>query len=154
MLKVPNGQNPYNVIGQYIQNHIKIIEDIIATIDLDGYRTNELFMVDMKGDEYFVWKTDWYEGEQNVALIDFFPVSEAMPERENENENIYSQKDLDEEREAVLDLVLNILDRYYLWHLYENGTYVTVGEEIKAAVLALNDNPDIVNEQMDWHERG
>ena len=80
MLKVPNGQDPYNVIGQYIRNHITAIEDIIATIEIDGVRINELFMVDMKEDGYFVWKSDWYEGEQNIALIDFFPVSEAKPE--------------------------------------------------------------------------
>lgn len=29
MLKVPNGQDPYNVIGEYIRNHIIAIEDII-----------------------------------------------------------------------------------------------------------------------------
>ena len=84
MLKVPNGQDPYNVIGQYIQNHITAIEDIIATIEIDGIRTNELFMVDMQEDGYFVWKSDWYEGEQNIALIDFFPVSNAEPGRKNE----------------------------------------------------------------------
>ena len=78
MLKVPNGQDPYNVIGQYIQNHITAIEDIIATIEIDGIRTNELFMVDMQEDGYFIWKSDWYEGEKNVYLIDFFPVSEAQ----------------------------------------------------------------------------
>ena len=77
MLKVPNGQDPYNVIGQYIQNHITAIEDIIAVIEIDGITTNQLFMVDMQEDGYFVWKSDWYEGEQNIALIDFFPVSEA-----------------------------------------------------------------------------
>ena len=80
-VKVPNGQDPYDVIGQYIQNHIKVIEDIIATIEIDGVRTNELFMVDWEEDGGFVWKSDWYEGEQNIALIDFFPVSDAKPER-------------------------------------------------------------------------
>ena len=85
MLKVPNGQDPYSVIGQYIQNHITAIEDIIATIEIDGIRTNELFMVDMQQDGYFVWKSDWYEGEKNIALIDFFPVSDAKPDRENES---------------------------------------------------------------------
>ncbi len=81
MLKVPNGEDPYNVIGQYIQNHVTVIEDIIVTIEIDGVRTNELFMVDLQEDGYFAWKSDWYEGEQNVALINFFPVSDAEPER-------------------------------------------------------------------------
>lgn len=78
ILKVPNGQDPYNVIGQYIRNHVAVIEDIIATIEINDIRTNELFMVDMQEDGYFIWKSDWYEGEQNIALIDFFPVSEAI----------------------------------------------------------------------------
>lgn len=84
MLKVPYGQDPYSVIGKYIRDHITAIEDIIATIEIDGIRTNELFMVDMQEDGYFVWKSDWYEGEQNIALIDFFPVSNAKSEQENE----------------------------------------------------------------------
>lgn len=88
MLKVPKGQDPYNVIGQYIQNHITAIEDIIATIELDGMRTNELFVVDMQKDGYFVWKDDWWEGEEDVALLDFFPVSDAVPERKTQPEII------------------------------------------------------------------
>lgn len=77
MFKVMDGKDPYTEIGEYIINHITVIEDIIATIEIDGIRTNELFMVDMQEDGYFVWKSDWYEGEQNIALIDFFPVSDA-----------------------------------------------------------------------------
>lgn len=77
MFKVPYGQDPYSVIGEYIRNHITVIEDIIAVIEIDGSVTNTLFMVDMDKDGYFIWNTDWYEGEKNVTLIDFFPVSEA-----------------------------------------------------------------------------
>lgn len=78
MFKVMDGKNPYTEIGEYIRNHITAIEDIIATIEIDGIRTNELFMVDMEEDGYFVWQSDWYEGEKNIVLIDFFPVSEAI----------------------------------------------------------------------------
>lgn len=77
MFKVPDGQNPYHVIGEYIRNHITVIEDIIVVIEIDGSITNTLFMVDMDEDGYFIWNTDWYEGEKNVVLIDFLPVSEA-----------------------------------------------------------------------------
>ena len=84
MFKVPDGKDQYSEIGKYIRNHITAIEDIIATIEIDGIQTNELFLVDMNEDGYFVWKSDWYEGEQNIALIDFFPVSNAKPEREND----------------------------------------------------------------------
>ena len=81
MFKVPDGEDPYSEIGKYIRNHITAIEDIIATIGIDGIQTNELFLVDEDGD--FVWESDWYEGEQNIALIDFFPVSEAEPKRKS-----------------------------------------------------------------------
>lgn len=77
MIKVKKGQDPYSVIGQYIRNHVSAIEDMIAVIEIDGKTSNELFMVDMTVDGYFIWKNDWYEGDENVVLIDFFPVSDA-----------------------------------------------------------------------------
>ena len=78
MLKVPYGQDPYSAIGKYIRDHITVIEDIIAVIEIDGITTSQLFMVDMDEDNYFIWNNDWYEGEKDVSLIDFFPVSEAI----------------------------------------------------------------------------
>ena len=77
MIKVKKGQDPYSVIGQYIRDHVSAIEDMIAVIEIDGVETSELFMVDMTVDGYFIWKSDWYEGGENVVLIDFFPVSDA-----------------------------------------------------------------------------
>lgn len=76
------GCNPYDEIGNYIKNHITVAEDIIATIEIDGRITNELFMVEIKDDLDFVWKSDWWEGENDVKLIDFFPVSEAVRDKE------------------------------------------------------------------------
>lgn len=86
MFEVPYGQDPYSAIGRYIRENITAIEDIIAVIDIDDVETNELFLVDMDADGYFVWKSDWWEGEKNVSLVDFFPVSDAkrpsaQPER-------------------------------------------------------------------------
>lgn len=78
MFEVPYGQDPYSAIGKYIRENITAIEDIIAVIDINGVETNELFLVDMEEDGFFVWKSDWYEGEKKVVLIDFFPVSEAI----------------------------------------------------------------------------
>lgn len=78
MIKVPYGQDPYSVIGKYIRDHITAIEDIIAVIEIDDITTNQLFMVDMNEENYFIWENDWYEGEKDIALIDFFPVSEAI----------------------------------------------------------------------------
>lgn len=51
---------------------------IAHVIDIDGVETNELFMVDLEEDGFFIWKSDWYEGGKKVVLIDFFPVSEAI----------------------------------------------------------------------------
>ena len=78
MLKVPYGQDPYSVIGKYIRDHITAIEDIIAVIEIGDITINQLFLVDMNEENYFIWDNDWYEGEKDVALIDFFPVSEAI----------------------------------------------------------------------------
>ena len=78
MFKVPNGQYPYSAIGKYIRNHITAIEDMIAVIKINEVETNQLFMVDINEENYFIWKNDWWEGEEDVTLIDFFPVSEAQ----------------------------------------------------------------------------
>lgn len=78
MFKVPNGQNPYSTIGRYIRDNTTTIEDMIAVIEIDGVTINELLLVDMHEDGYFVWKSDWWEGEKDISLIDFFPVSDAQ----------------------------------------------------------------------------
>lgn len=77
LVNVNKGQDAYSVIGNYISNHISAIEDMIAVIQIDGCVINELYMVDVEVDGYFYWESDWWEGEEDVALIDFFPVSEA-----------------------------------------------------------------------------
>ena len=68
-------QNVYNVIGDYIANHAKTIENIIAVIQVNGVIIKELFMVSETGD--FYWENDWWEGEGDVTLLDFFQVSDA-----------------------------------------------------------------------------
>ena len=77
ILKVPKGEDPYTVIGNYIRDNVKAIEDMIATIEINGSRINELFEAYPTEEGYFMWESDWWEGEEDVALIDFFPVSEA-----------------------------------------------------------------------------
>lgn len=71
MFKVPNGQNPYSTIGKYIRDNATAIEDMIAVIEIDGFIMNELLLVDIHEDECFVWKSDWWECEKDIALIDF-----------------------------------------------------------------------------------
>lgn len=108
MLKVPYGQDPYNVIGQYIQNHITAIEDMIAVIQVNEVIMNELYMVDMNADGYFYWKSDWWEGEEKVALLDYFPVSEA----ERMGWTPCSER-LPEPDERVL--VYTVANEYHVW---------------------------------------
>ena len=77
LVNVNKGQDAYSVIGNYISNHITAIEDMIAVIRINGCLTNQLYMVDVEAVGYFYWEKDWWEGEEDIALIDFFPVSEA-----------------------------------------------------------------------------
>lgn len=78
MFKVSYGQDPYDAIGKYIRDHITAIEDIIAVIKIGDVETNQLFTVDINEENCFVWKNDWWEGDKDITLIDFFPVSEAI----------------------------------------------------------------------------
>ena len=76
ILKVEKGQNPYYVIERYIYEHTEVMEEMIAVLEIDGVRTNELLEYDFENGG-FIFLSDWWEGEQEIALIDFFPVSEA-----------------------------------------------------------------------------
>ena len=110
MLKVPYGQDAYSVIGKYIRDHITAIEDIIAVIEIDGITTNQLFMVDMNEENYFIWNNDWYEGEKSVALIDFFPVSEAInPSAQQQYEPVTAE-------DFAKTMSENSLYNFVAWH--------------------------------------
>ena len=102
MFKVPNGQDPYSAIGKYIRDHITAIEDIIAVIKINEVETNQLFMVDINEENYFIWENDWWEGEEDITLIDFFPVSEAQ--RTNQS----AQSDDTISRRAAIEAVEHI----------------------------------------------
>lgn len=112
MFKVSKGQDPYSVIGKYIRDHITAIEDIIAVIKINEAETNQLFTVDINEENYFIWENDWWEGEEDVTLIDFFPVSEAQ--RANQNvqsaDTIIRQDAIDEIRKCrfVVDAIEKI----------------------------------------------
>ena len=97
MFKVSNGQDPYSAIGKYIRDHITAIEDIIAVIKINEVETNQLFTVDINEENYFIWKNDWWEGEEDVTLIDFFPVSEAQ----HTNQSVQSADTIS--RQAAID---------------------------------------------------
>ena len=94
LLKINKNENPYSIIGNYIENHISLIDNIIATISIDGIIHNELFLVEITYNNNFVWLNDWWEGEENIELIDFFFVSDAC-KKYNNNDFISRQLAID-----------------------------------------------------------
>lgn len=104
ILKVKQNENPYDVIGNYIEKHILVIDDIIAVILIDGEIRNELLLVDgeIGSTNNFVWQIDWWEGEENVELIDFFFVSDAC--KNNNNNDLIS-------REQAMDAMAELQGR-------------------------------------------
>lgn len=113
MFKVPNGQDPYSAIGKYIRDHITAIEDIIAVIKINEVETNQLFMVNINEENYFIWENDWWEGEEDVTLIDFFPVSEAInPSAQADSKELSSTRNaLDTiSRQAAIDAAIDAAD--------------------------------------------
>lgn len=67
----------YQIVFDYIINRIgENYSDYIVTLALDGRITNELLL--LNGDGEFEWYNDWYEGERDVQIIDFFPLEEAV----------------------------------------------------------------------------
>ena len=94
ILKVKQNENPYDVIVNYIEKHIPVIDDIIAVISIDGEIRNELLLVEISSTNNFVWQIDWWEGEKNVELIDFFFVSDAC-KKNNNNDLISRQQAID-----------------------------------------------------------
>ena len=95
LIKVNKNKNPYHIIGEYIEKHITYVDDIIAVISLDGNIINELFLVEITTESNFIWQNDWWEGEENVELIDFFFVSDACKRCDN-NDLISRQQAIDE----------------------------------------------------------
>lgn len=94
LIKVNKNENPYHIIGEYIEKHITYVDDIIAVISLDGNIINELFLVEITTESNFIWQNDWWEGEENVELIDFFFVSDAC-KRCDDNDLISKQAAID-----------------------------------------------------------
>lgn len=101
LIKVNKNENPYHIIGEYIEKHITYVDDIIAVISLDGNIINELFLVEITTESNFIWQNDWWEGEENVELIDFFFVSDAC-KRCDGNDLISKQAAIDT-LESVID---------------------------------------------------
>ena len=102
LIKVNKNENPYDVIGNYIEKHVSVIDNVIAVISINGEIHNELLLVEITYNNNFVWLNDWWEGEENVELIDFFFVSEACKANNN--------KDLIDRQQAI-DAMFNLCNR-------------------------------------------
>lgn len=76
IFKLSHCENPYEVIANYIGNHSEVIEDMIAVLEIDGVRKNELLEYEYDNDS-FMFLNDWWEGESEISLIDYYPVRQA-----------------------------------------------------------------------------
>ena len=94
LIKVNKNKNPYHIIGEYIEKHTTYVDDIIAVISLDGNIINELFLSEITTESNFIWQRDWWEGEENIELVDFFFVSDACKRCDN-NDLISRQQTID-----------------------------------------------------------
>lgn len=75
-------KTPYEDISNYINHHINdVIDDYVVKIRLDGKTYTELLTYN---GEYFEWLNDWYEGEKEIELIDFFPLEDAVRKESEE----------------------------------------------------------------------
>ncbi len=69
-------KTPYEEISTYIEDRMNgLIDDYVVKIKLDGKTYTEILTYN---GEYFEWLNDWYEGEQEIELLDFFPLEEAV----------------------------------------------------------------------------
>lgn len=69
-------KTPYEDIAIYIEDRINgILDDYVVKIRLNGKTYTELLTYN---GEYFEWLNDWYEGEKEIELLDFFPLEDAV----------------------------------------------------------------------------
>lgn len=71
------GRNPYKEIIKIIEDwcNRNWWEDMIAEIVIDGEVTNEILLCEGNG-SYLVFNNDWYEGQEEIELTAFAPISE------------------------------------------------------------------------------
>lgn len=111
LIKVNKNENPYDVIGNYIEKHVPVIDDVIAVISINNKIYNELLLVEITTESNFIWQRDWWEGEKSVELVDFFFVSNACKRCDN-NDLISRQAAINEANAWLLDcLKVNKQDR-------------------------------------------
>ena len=84
--------NPYQEVIKVVREWCDVYdsgsyEDFLVELKLDGgYRTEILICDIADSDDYFVFLHDWYEGEQDIEIVGFRPVStihmEGIPNKD------------------------------------------------------------------------
>lgn len=79
--------DPYTSIGEKIESwcNENFYDDFIVTILIDGDPCTTLYRYDYHSDSFY-WEDDWYEGQKEVSLLGFTPISMCIiigyPEKE------------------------------------------------------------------------
>lgn len=58
LIKVNKNENPYDLIGNYIEKHVPVIDDVIAVISINNKIYNELLLVEVTTESNFIWQRD------------------------------------------------------------------------------------------------
>lgn len=71
------GANPYEEAAAIIEAwaNAHFYDDFVVTLLIDGRRLNTLLLFE---ENDFMWNDDWHEGEKDVVLVGFFPVTEIF----------------------------------------------------------------------------
>lgn len=69
---------PYDAVTAVIEQFAMRngYESFVVRLSLDGYETNELLILDGNYSCQFEWNNDWWEGQKDVYLIGYVPLSE------------------------------------------------------------------------------
>ena len=71
----------YEAFGYVIQQQLyPQVGDVVVWLSLDDETIVTLYCFDSEEAEWY-WETDWYEGQENVSLIDFCLVEDTRPRK-------------------------------------------------------------------------
>lgn len=71
----------YEAFGYAIQQQLyPRVGDVVVWLSLDDETLVTLYQFDSEEAEWY-WETDWYEGQENVSLIDFCLVEDTRPRK-------------------------------------------------------------------------
>lgn len=73
---VRKDKTPYDEIASIIEKWCakNFWDAFIVTLSLDGEESTEILEIDGCGNS-FVWVSDWWEGQKNIELLGFMPIS-------------------------------------------------------------------------------